>query len=1064
MVEKDPCNCFFLSLKIPEMTTVELGEGYVSVGAAVTFSELEDALAEIVKRLQPHETRILTEMIRMLHWFAGKQIRNVASLGGNLATASPISDFSQILLAARSQVRLVDVNRGTTSSITMDESFFTGYRRTVMKSEEVLLSINVPLTTEAQHFKAYKQSRRREDDIAIVNAAFFFDVTDAGVIQEARMAFGGMGPTTKMALKTSHVLVGQAWDRNVFEKAFDALIQDLPLLPNAPGGMIRYRQSLAVSLLLKAFLSISMDTGLCPVAPSEQSGAHHLVAESRHPRSRQFFELSNAALRPVGLPVKHRSADKQSTGEAVYVDDIPPYDNELHLAFVLSCHAHARILSIDSSAAEAALGFRAFFSAKDLPEECNRHQTGTAADEVVFALDVVESVGQIIGAVVASTPEAALQAANLVVVEYEVLPAILTIEEAIAANSFYDWEIGTICRGRPDAALRESDHVIEGSMKTEAQEHFYIEPQACVAVPREEKEMKLYASTQDPTGAQRCVAHALGWPMHQVTVATKRLGGGFGGKETRCMSMVMACAVAAERLRRPVRVVLDREADMLVTGHRHPFLGKYKVGFNEDGRINALDLQLFNNAGRTVDLSTVVMHRAIFNGSGAYNIPNLRVRGRSCKTNVQSNTAFRAFGVPQCFIVVETFIDEIASCLKKNPIDVRRLNLYSKGDVTFYNHEIPDWSVRRCFEDCVKQSKVDQQQKAIATFNSLNRWKKRGLSMVALNFGLAFSNVMFNQGGALVHVYTDGSVLVSHGGVEMGQGLHTKMAQVAAQALGVPMDLILVADTVTDKVPNASPTAASLGSDFYGAAVLDACNTINGRLEKVRQEEDAADLPWRDLIQKAYKSMKSLSATGFYNVTGLGYDDATNTGRVFNYFTSGAACSVVEVDCLTGDHRVLAVDIVMDVGKSLNPAIDIGQIEGGFVQGYGMFTLEQLVHSPLDGSLLTRGPGTYKIPAFGDAPSHLNVTLLSDSANDRAIHSSRGLGEPPLVLASSVYFAVKEAVRAARSDANLKPHFFQLGCPATAERIRMACEDDVTDRVGSQPPVAGSFIPWGIHV
>jgi len=546
---------------------------------------------------------------------------------------------------------------------------------------------------------------------------------------------------------------------------------------------------------------------------------------------------------------------------------------------------------------------------------------------------------------------------------------------------------------------------------------------------------------------------------HKVVIRTKRMGGGFGGKETRSVPITAAVAVAAKVTGRPVRIMLDRDEDMVTTGFRHPFLGRYRVAFSPEGLLVAADVDLYNNAGHTMDLSFSVMERAMFHCDGAYKIPNLRVRGHCCKTNLPSNTAFRGFGGPQGMMVTESWMEKIGEKLGLTTQEIRRRNLYQEGEVTHYNQRLTHCTVRQCWDQCVTLAQYYTLYTQVEEFNASHRWKKRGLAMVPVKFGIAFTAVHLNQNGALVMVYTDGSVLVSHGGTEMGQGLHTKMIQVAAHTLGIHHSKVHIMETATDKVPNTPPTAASAGSDLNGMAVLEACNTINARLAKYKEAKPEGR--WEDWVTAAFFDRVSLSATGFHATPDIGYDFKTNSGNAFNYYTYGAGCSLVEIDCLTGDHQVIRTDIVMDLGESLNPSIDIGQVEGGFMQGYGLFVMEQLLHSP-SGSLLTRGPGAYKIPSFNDVPAEFNVCLLRDAPNPRAVYSSKAVGEPPLFLAASVFWAIKEAIKAARKDAGVG-EVFQLESPATAERIRMACEDRFVDCV-PELPVAGSYTPWSVQV
>ncbi|KAG8443857.1 hypothetical protein GDO86_009156 [Hymenochirus boettgeri] len=557
--------------------------------------------------------------------------------------------------------------------------------------------------------------------------------------------------------------------------------------------------------------------------------------------------------------------------------------------------------------------------------------------------------------------------------------------------------------------------------------------------------------------AQRSfAAKALGVSANKIVVRVKRMGGGFGGKESRSTIISTSVALAAHKTGYPVRCMLDRDEDMLITGGRHPYLGRYKVGFKKSGKITALDISYYSNAGNSMDLSQAIIDRTLFHMDNSYKIPNIIGRGYVCKTNLPSNTAFRGFGGPQGMLVTEAWINDIAQTCGLPAEQVRQLNLYSEGDLTHFNQKLEGCTVRRCWEECMKQANYQERKISIEEFNRQHRWKKRGIAMIPTKFGISFTLTLLNQGGALVHIYTDGSVLLTHGGTEMGQGLHTKMVQVASKALGVPTSKIFISETSTNTVPNTSPTAASISSDLNGMAIYNACQTLLQRMEPYKKSNPKGS--WESWINEAYVDRVSLSATGFYKIPGLGYDTEKNKGNVSHYFSYGVACSEVEIDCLTGDHKNLRTDIVMDVGTSLNPAIDIGQVEGAFVQGLGLFTLEEMKYSP-NGFLYTRGPGMYKIPAFGDIPIEFNVSLLRNCPNSKAIYSSKAVGEPPLFLSSSVFYAIKEAITSARAESGISGRF-RLDSPATPERIRNACVDDFTKLCAISEPGT----PWAIRV
>nr|XP_018916770.1 PREDICTED: xanthine dehydrogenase [Bemisia tabaci] len=1024
-------------VQIKELSSFEIKESGVQVGASITLSDLENNLKAVISQQPSYKTKIFKAIVKMLHWFAGKQIRNVAAIGGNIMTGSPISDLNPILMAANCQLVVESKTRGV-RHVTMDEKFFTGYRRNVIAPDEILKSIIIPYTTQRHHFRAYKQARRRDDDISIVNAAFSLELDENNCIDGLRIVYGGVAPVTTIAKKTSQQLIGKKWDRDMLNEAYSLLMDDLPLDPGAPGGMIQYRRSLTLSLFFKFYLTVCNELSI-PIPSKEASGVK--TFHTLTPKSSQYFEKRPNETRNdlVGRPIVHMSAFKQAAGEAIYCDDIPRNEQELYLAYVISSRAHAKLLNVDPSPALALKGVHAFFSEKDLPGD--RNKVGAIFfDEDVFARDKVLCQGQTIGVVVADTQVLAQRAARLVKVEYEDLEPIITIEDAIAAKSFFKDPPQGLVYGDPESAFATADHVLTGEVRSGGQEHFYLETHCALVVPkREDDELDVLTSSQHPTEIQHLIAHVLGVPDNRIVCRVKRMGGGFGGKESRPSLVSIPCAVAAHRLQRPVRCMMDRDEDIVMTGQRHPFLSRYKIGFTKEGKIVAVDITLYCNAGMSFDLSTAVMNRAMMHYENCYKVPNVSIKGYLCRTNIPSNTAFRGFGGPQGMFVGENMIRHMAEFLKKDFNEIALLNFYKENDLTHFKQVLKRNTLQRCWDEVVETSDYKNRRIAVEEFNKQNRWHKRGITLTPTAFGIAFETLFLNQSGAFVLVYADGSVLISHGGTEMGQGLHTKMIQVASRCLDIPVSLIHISETSTDKVPNTSATAASCGSDLNGMAIIDACNQIMERLKPYKKAKPDAD--WKTWVHDAFFDRVSLAASGFYKTPDIGH----GTENYFNYFVYGVACAEVEIDCLTGDHQVLRTDIVMDLGESLNPAIDIGQVEGGFMQGYGLFVMEELMTSP-SGFLYTRGPGAYKIPGFADIPAEFNVSLLKGAPNPRAVYSSKAVGEPPLFLASSVFFAIKEAIKAARKDAG-NEEYFKLDAPATSARIRMACLDEITAKV-----------------
>lgn len=727
----------------------------------------------------------------------------------------------------------------------------------------------------------------------------------------------------------------------------------------------------------------------------------------------------------AGVSQAHESARAQVQGVAPYVDDIIELKGTLYAAPVTSALAHGLLRGIDCSAALAMAGVVGVVLADDIAGD--PLLATYAHDEPILARERVEHVGQVVALVVASSVMQARKAARQVKLDVEPLPAILSVRQALAEQSRVLPPV-TVRRGDPDAAIERAAHRLSGSLEVGGQEHFYLEGQIAYAVPQEQGQWLVHSSTQHPGEVQHWIAHALGIDSHRVTVQCRRMGGGFGGKETQAGHMAVWAALAARKFARPVKLRLDRDDDFLITGKRHPFEYDYRVGFDDSGLILGLKLMMAANCGFSADLSGPVADRAVFHADNAYFLSDVEIVSHRCKTNMQSQTAFRGFGGPQGMIVIEAIMSDIARSLGLDPLAVRRRNFYGVGerDVTHYQMRVEDNILEPLVSTLARTSGYEQRRQDIALFNAASPVIKRGLAITPVKFGISFTATLFNQAGALVHVYTDGSVQINHGGTEMGQGLHTKVAQVVADELGVPLAQVLVTASDTSKVPNASATAASAGTDLnaraaqYAAAQvrsslaqfvagLDGCGAgavqfAGGRVSSPRQVRDFADV-----VRQAYANRIQLWSDGFYRTPKIHYDKTTLTGRPFYYFAYGAACTEVAVDTLTGESRVIKVDILHDVGQSINPAIDRGQIEGGFVQGMGWLTTEQLVWNA-QGKLSTHAPSTYKIPATGDIPAHFKVDFWPEPNREDNVFGSKAVGEPPFMLAISVFEAIRDAV------------------------------------------------------
>jgi xanthine dehydrogenase large subunit len=749
----------------------------------------------------------------------------------------------------------------------------------------------------------------------------------------------------------------------------------------------------------------------------------------------------------------HDSAHLHVTGEALYIDDLPEPQGLLHAAIGVSSQAHARLTSLDLTSVHEAPGVVAVVAANDIPG--TNDYGAVVADDPIFADTRVEYVGQAIFAVAARTEQQARRAARLAAIDYESLPAIHTPEAARDQASFV-LPTETLARGNATKALETAPHRLQGTLSIGGQDQFYLEGQIALAIPQEDGAFLVYSSTQYPSEVQQKVAHALGLSAHRVTVACRRMGGGFGGKESQPALFACIAALLAAATKRPVKLRLDRDDDMIMTGKRHDFVATYDVGFDDGGRLQGLALELASRCGMSADLSGPVNDRAMFHCDNCYYLPHVAITSHRCKTHTVSNTAFRGFGGPQGMMVIEYVIDEVARYLGVDPLEVRKRNFYGIGerDMTPYAMRVEDNIIEALVTELEHCADYQTRRREIDAFNAVNPVCKRGIALTPVKFGIAFTATHLNQAGALLHVYTDGSVQLNHGGTEMGQGLFTKVAQVVAEELQIDIDRITTTATDTSKVPNASATAASSGADLNGKAAQAAARTIKARLTAFAAEHfdlqpaqvifrnnrvylGAQSVSFAELVELAYFARVSLSATGFFRTPKIHYDRNTLSGRPFLYFAYGAAVSEVIIDTLTGEYQVSRVDILHDVGNSLNPAIDRGQIEGGFLQGMGWLTSEELWWNA-DGALQTHAPSTYKIPTCHDWPADVRLSFFEAGGNrEDTVYRSKAVGEPPLMLAISVFHALKEAI-ASVAEARISPY---LNAPATPEAVLMAIEE-----------------------
>ncbi|MDQ6911710.1 MAG: xanthine dehydrogenase molybdopterin binding subunit [Verrucomicrobiota bacterium] len=1000
---------------IPELSSITSSETEWTIGAAATLTKIDDSLGAEYPELR-----------EMLLVFGSRQIRNRATMGGNIVTASPIGDAAPVLLSLGARVVLASAGGERVLPI---EEFFVAYRKTALRSNEILKSILLPrIPSDVRAVRRfYKVSKRREMDISTVAGSFVVRLTDKGTIVHARLAYGGVAAMPMRARKTEEALIGKRWRAETCEEILPTLESEFTPISDVRGSAT-YRRELIKTLLRKFFT----DTNEAPLKKI----------------SRYLTEKENA------LP--HESAHKHVNGAAIYVDDCAQAESMLETWPVCSPHAHAKILSRDASAACAMPGVHALLLAEDVP---GLNDVGAVRhDEILLADKEVFYHGQIVALVVGETQEACRAAAEKVIIEYEPLPPIFTIEEAMAANSVHT-EPNFIRRGDVASGLKNSPNKLSGEFSFGGQDHFYLESNAAWAEVGEDGSVVISSSTQHPSEVQHIVAHVLAQPMKNVVVECPRMGGGFGGKETQAAGLAALAALAAAKTKRKVRVRYNRDQDMMITGKRHPFLGKFEVGFDDDGMLLAAKIDLYSNGGWSLDLSRAVTDRAVFHLDNAYYIPHVAFSGTVMKTHLASNTAFRGFGGPQGMLVMEEILDRIARATGLAPELIRQRNLYrgrGETNTTHYGQEIEDNRIQRVWSELLSSSDFIARREEINAWNSEQPNRKRGLAITPVKFGISFTTTHLNQAGALVLLYQDGTAQVNHGGTEMGQGVYTNIAQIAARELGLTSDRVRVMATRTDKVPNTSATAASCGTDLNGAAVKNACDKLRMRLlpfaiemleEKnaralSRYEVVLADnfffhgsapenrLPIFELLQRAYFARTSLSATGFYRTPDINYDRVAGRGKPFHYFAVGAAVSEVEIDGFTGTHHIRRVDILHDAGDPVNLGVTRGQIEGGFVQGAGWLTCEELVWDS-EGRLRTHSPDTYKIPAVGDTPDVFNVALLTEATQSNVIHGSKAVGEPPLMLAISVREAIRDAVAAFGKNGGQVP----LASPATPEAI-----------------------------
>ena len=1006
------------------------------VGGAVTLTMLEEAIGDRLPILQ-----------KMLWAFASRPIRSRATVAGNLVNASPIGDLAPVLLALDAAVELTSAARGTRSVELSD--FFTGYRKSVLEADEIMTTIVIPKLPSAPRRLAdsYKVSKRRELDISIAAAAFVVDLDEGGMVTRARLAYGGVAATPVRATSVEATLVGRPWNEATVNAAAAQLRAAFTPLSDVRSGK-EFRSEVSATLLLKLFAGERSEGQDLPLSFLEVQG----------------FTPNCEVHEDPSRHGPHESGALHVSGRAEYVYDEALRKPMLEMWPVLAPCARGTLDAVDLEEARAMPGVVTILTAADVPGE--KHIGPIRHDEPLFAEAEILYHQQIVAMVVGTSWKACRDAAERVKVSVTEAPPLLGCEAALAAQSFHTGG-HTIKRGDAAAAIAGAPHRLSGSLHVGGQEHFYLESQAAWAEVDDFGDLFVSSSTQHPAEVQALLAHVLDVPRSRVTVQSPRMGGAFGGKETQAAAWAVYAALGAYRTGRPVRVQLDRDLDLGLTGKRHPFYGMYECGFDDDGALLGLDVQLYSDGGYSLDLSESINDRALFHLDNSYYVPNVHYFGRVLKTNVVSHTAFRGFGGPQGMLVIEEVLDRVARQLGKKPEEVRARNLYrgrGETNTTHYGQEVGDERIPLIWDSLLRGSDFSARRERLAAWNREHRGLKRGLAITPVKFGISFTASFLNQAGALVHLYRDGSCQVNHGGTEMGQGLYTKMLGVAMRELGVTAAKTRVTKTRTDKVPNTSATAASSGSDLNGQAVMAACEAIRERLvpvairhltdkygarpSAVRFENDkvysATDsshaLSLGEICERAYIEQVQMSAVGFYKTPSIAYDRFQGRGTPFYYFASGAAVAEVEVDGYSGMKRVRRVDILHDVGDSLHPSVDRGQIEGAFVQGMGWLTGEELKWDDR-GCLLSHSASTYAIPALGDAPEEFRVELLRGATQPGVIHGSKAVGEPPLMLAISVREAIRDAIAQFGEPGGEVP----LPCPATHEAIH-ACVRARTNR------------------
>ncbi|MFT7461009.1 MAG: xanthine dehydrogenase/oxidase [Planctomycetota bacterium] len=1029
------------------------------IGAALPLEAIEINIKELLdnsKQEKNNQSRSDDDArlrgVRALHtqlrFFGNAHIRAVASVGGSLVSCAHLGDLLPVLMVLDATLVVHSAKHGE-RCIPISDWVDPETGRPTLKPAEVLVAIHLPWTTCDDYVEVRKQGRRRVDTTSLTVTAFrvtFEPQEDASAHRPIRVkrlisCLGGLGKPGQRAHGIETLCVGKEWrQKTLLIEVIDLLRIELATMQSdhLPAWLLQYQRALVLGSFFKFFLSVQDATA--PVGEKlDERDRSSFIRYSPHPHnSEQCYVETGRSDGAVGKSFEHRNAMTQLTGDARYTADLSLPANGLYASLVCADRAHARILGVDASAALALPDIAGVFTAADIP---GAKMFGfRVIDEYFLAEDEVFYDGQPIAVVVASTQELADKAArDFVRVDYEDLKPIITIEDAIAANSYHaDYEERVLQQGDPDRAMENCRYVEEGLVVLGGQDHWYLEPQNALVHPSPQG-VVVHSSTQSPSDVQEWVATFLDLPRSNVECRVERVGGGFGGKQLRASPIACLAALPAFKLQRPVKLMLSRPQDMRIHGGLSPYQARFRVGFDDEGCIMALDIEIWSNGGHSLDYSGDILETVILVVDSAYRLPNVRIKGHCCKTHLPSFTALRGFGKPQASAIIESVIDHIARTLSMDSASVRTKNMYAIGDMVITGTPMADDALHKCWTQVLANSNYDKLKKECEEFNTRNRWKKRGVAAMPSkgNVGFLFSDEI-NRGVAQVCVYKDATCYVSHSGVEMGQGIATRMAQVAAEVLDVPITSISVGSTSTKAAINTPPTTM-VSTDLCGAAVRDALQIVLERMAPVREALGGDSVPLADVARRCYLEGIDMQASAIVNEIRLEYDWQKQAGNISYFFVWGAAVSMVELDVLTGSVRTLKTEIVQDCGSSLNPPLDVGQVEGAFLMGLGYYMLEELIWSP-EGRMYTTNLSTYKLPSHDDTPESWRVHLLKDSPSVKGLYHSKGIGESNLQLGMSVYLAAKDAIASARADEGLDGPF-HLEIPATDDRIRAACPD-----------------------